>query len=90
MWRNIFIESCVLSLLVFGGFYINANFLKDKISESEEKVRVQVQEGEASIHVSGASQSPPVDSVPGQHLSGRTTQPRKPGKTPKPLGAFPN
>ena len=37
MWKNIFLESCLLSALIFGGFYINAKFIKEEIYKNEEK-----------------------------------------------------
>ncbi len=52
MWKNIFIESLVLSCLIFGGFYINANFVREKITESEEKVRIH-QDQSPTAHISG-------------------------------------
>jgi hypothetical protein len=42
MWKNVFIESCILSALIFGGFYYNAVYLKKEISvthqESQDKL----------------------------------------------------
>ena len=34
MWKNIFLESCLLSALIFGGLYINANYIKKRLSSS--------------------------------------------------------
>jgi hypothetical protein len=31
MWKNIFIESSLLSALIFAGFYLNATILKDDL-----------------------------------------------------------
>lgn len=31
MWKNVFLESCLLSALIFAGFYLNATFLKDEL-----------------------------------------------------------
>jgi hypothetical protein len=44
MWKNIFLESCLLSALIFGGLYINASSLKEELYEKEQK-----------SHISGAS-----------------------------------
>ncbi len=44
MWKNIFIESCLLSALIFGGLYINANYIKGELYEDNKK---------ASAHISG-------------------------------------
>ena len=44
MWKNIFLESCLLSALIFGGLYINANSIKEELYEKDQK-----------SHISGAS-----------------------------------
>ncbi len=31
MWRNIFLESCLLSALIFGGFYLNSAQMKSEL-----------------------------------------------------------
>ena len=33
MWKNIFLESCLLSALIFGGLYINAYYIKGELYE---------------------------------------------------------
>jgi len=77
MWKNIFIEACVLSLLVFGGFYINATFLKEKIAASEEKVLGQTLNRDSRNHISGFASTPP-PGPPAPHLSGgQSPQPEK-------------
>ena len=37
MWKNIFLESCLLSALIFGGLYINANSIKEELYEKDQK-----------------------------------------------------
>jgi len=54
MWKNIFLESCLLSALIFGGLYINANYIKDELYENDKKV---------STHISGVA-------TPTNHISG--------------------
>ena len=54
MWKNIFLESCLLSALIFGGFYINAHYIKDELYRDNKK---------ASVHISGVSTIP-------KHISG--------------------
>jgi hypothetical protein len=44
MWKNIFLESCLLSALIFGGLYINASSIKEELYEKDQK-----------SHISGAS-----------------------------------
>ena len=48
MWKNIFLESCLLSALIFGGLYINANYIKKELYENEEKTLARIS-GAATI-----------------------------------------
>lgn len=57
MWKNIFLESCLLSALIFGGLYINANYIKGELYDTKE---------EAANHISGGSTLAP-------HISGEKT-----------------
>ena len=52
MWKNIFIESCVLSALIFGGFYIQSNILRDEINSSDRSIKKALQKKKL-IHISG-------------------------------------
>ena len=45
MWKNIFLESCILSTLIFGGFYLNTAFLQDELYSDEKEY--------SSNHISG-------------------------------------
>jgi hypothetical protein len=40
MWKNIFFESCLLSVLIFGGLYLNANSIKEELYENKEKAHI--------------------------------------------------
>jgi hypothetical protein len=40
MWKNIFLESCLLSALIFGGLYINANNIKEELYEKDQKSHI--------------------------------------------------
>jgi hypothetical protein len=40
MWKNIFLESCLLSALIFGGLYINANSIKKELYEKDQKSHI--------------------------------------------------
>jgi len=79
MLKNIFIESCILSLLVFGGFYVNAHFLKKQIDTSDEKMIRAIplpHEGIRPGNDRAAYLAPvPLDS---QHISGMTSDLPKP------------
>ena len=54
MWKNIFLESCLLSALIFGGLYINVHYIKGELYEDNKK---------AFAHISGVSTIP-------NHISG--------------------
>lgn len=58
MWKNIFLESCLLSALIFGGLYINANYIKEELYENKEKTLARI---------SGAS-------TPTNNISGKKTE----------------
>ncbi|MZG30309.1 MAG: hypothetical protein F3741_05775 [Nitrospinae bacterium] len=79
MWKNIFLESCILSALIFGGFYINATLLQDELY-SEDKINTYRHISGLGIpadtdkHISGKKsdkQEPP-------HISGRLTRENTP------------
>ena len=54
MWKNIFLESCLLSALIFGGLYINAHYLKGELYKDNEKVTAHISGvPTSSIHISG-------------------------------------
>jgi hypothetical protein len=52
MWKNIFIESCVLSALIFGGFYIQSNIIRDEIESSDISIKKILQQKKL-MHISG-------------------------------------
>jgi len=71
MWRNIFLESCLLSALIFGGFYLNSIQLKSDLppkaapTESTqvawEHISGQVSnanEEKETFHLSGSEETP--------------------------------
>ena len=62
MWKNIFIESCLLSALIFGGFYIQSNIIKREINSSDRAIQ------EKLMHISGGIY--PELIVTNEHLSG--------------------
>ena len=52
MWKNIFLESCLLSALIFGGLYINASSIKEELYENNEKAHISG--GDSPVnHISG-------------------------------------
>ena len=40
MWKNVFLESCLLSALIFGVLYINANSIKEELYENNKKAHI--------------------------------------------------
>jgi len=60
MWKNVFLESCLLSALIFGGFYLNATLLQDDLYS----------ENNTSSHISGFAN--PLE--PQKHISGKKSE----------------
>ena len=58
MWKNIFLESCLLSALIFGGLYINAHYIKGELYQANKK---------GSAHISGVATTP-------KHISGNDSE----------------
>ena len=75
MWKNIFIESCLLSALIFGGFYLNTVFLQDELySEDSNKVHVSGFSSNLKNHISGQTS----EKEPKVHISGINTPTKNP------------
>ena len=62
MWKNIFLESCILSTLIFGGFYLNTAFLQDELYSDEKRF--------SSNHISGLA----IIYNPEKHISGQLSE----------------
>ena len=71
MWKNIFIESCLLSALIFGGFYIQSNIIKSEIKSSDLAINESLSHKKL-IHISGGIY--PELFVTNEHLSGIKTK----------------
>ena len=71
MWKNIFIESCLLSALIFGGFYIQSNIIKSEINSSDQAIKESLR-NKKLMHVSGSIY--PELIVTKEHLSGVKTK----------------
>ena len=52
MWKAIFIESCLLSALIFGGFYIHSKIIKEEIEVSEDSIKI-MSARQKLAHISG-------------------------------------
>ena len=72
MWKNVFIESCILSALIFGGFYFNATHLKKEISVTQENFRNESKEKLIWTHISGF-EAVSLKIKPQAHFSGSST-----------------
>ena len=70
MWKNIFIESCILSALIFGGFYIHSKIIKEEINASNQTIKKLLSQQKLA-HISGNSYLEP--SLKYEHLSGTRT-----------------
>ncbi len=62
MWKNIFLESCILSALIFRGFYLNATLLQDELYSDDNKNSLS--------HISGLATS----YNPDMHISGQISE----------------
>ena len=71
MWKNIFIESCLLSALIFGGFYIQSNIIKSEINSSDRAINESLTHKKLR-HISGGIY--PELIVTNEHLSGEKTK----------------
>jgi hypothetical protein len=69
MWKNIFIESCVLSALIFGGFYIQSNMIRDEINSSDRSIH-QASQQKKIMHISGGYLQ---STLTNEHISGTNT-----------------
>jgi hypothetical protein len=76
MWKSVFIESCILSALIFGGFYLNTAYLKNEISHTKDQINLHT-EKEGLAHISGKSFLPKQpagsDHVSGNHLQRKSS-----------------
>ena len=64
MWKNVFLESCLLSGLIFAGFYLNATLLKEELYSNDNKASSYLS------HISGTGTPP----EPPKHISGQKTE----------------
>ena len=71
MWKNIFIESCLLTALIFGGFYIQSNIIKSEINSSDRAINESLNHKKL-MHISGGIY--PELIVTNEHLSGVKTK----------------
>ena len=65
MWKNIFFESCLLSALIFGGFYIQSKIIRAEINSSDRSIQAKL------THISGGIYPEPT--LMDEHLSGEKT-----------------
>jgi hypothetical protein len=65
MWKNIFIESCLLSALIFGVFYIQSKIIRAEINSSDRSIQTKI------MHISGGIY--PELTLRAEHLCGVKT-----------------
>ena len=71
MWKNIFCESCILSVLIFGGFYLNITLLQEELySQDNNKVHISGITQPLNNHISGQLS----EEVSKVHISGFTVK----------------
>ena len=70
MWKNIFIESCVLSALIFGGFYMHSIIIQREINVSDQSIRKQLRQ-QNLFHMSGSNTLKSTSNS--KHISGTTS-----------------
>lgn len=76
MWKNVFIESCILSALIFGGFYFNAAYLTNEISENQDSFNKESKDELLWMHISGFEipmADPEEKKMNQAHFSGNST-----------------
>jgi hypothetical protein len=70
MWKNIFIESCILSALIFGGFYLHSIILQKEIDQSDQFIRNKLNQHNL-FHMSGSNTLRSTSKS--KHISGTTS-----------------
>ena len=89
MWKNIFIESCLLSALIFGGFYIQSNIIKSEINSSDRAINESLNQKKLTRisggiypelflindHLSGVKTKLPTGHISGKEQSLTTKEP---------------
>jgi len=68
MWKNVFLESCILSALIFAGFYLNATILKEELYSNDNKPSSYLS------HISGSGVLPDLP----KHISGNKLEKEPP------------
>ena len=76
MWKNVFIEVVFLSVMIFGGFYINANLMARKINAAQESILNEHNPSLARLHLSGSWFLPNKSRILG-NLSGSKTSSKR-------------
>ena len=53
MWKNVFIEATLLSVIIFGGFYINASLMIKEIHLNQKNILIKNMDSSSRLHISG-------------------------------------
>ena len=54
MWKNVFIEAALISVIIFGGFYINANLMIKEFHLNQKNILVENFVSSPKLHISGS------------------------------------
>ena len=73
MWKNIFFESCLLSALIFGGLYINANYIKKELYENKEKTLARISGATATANNISGKKSEFLNNISGSSFPAKST-----------------
>ena len=73
MWKNIFLESCLLSALIFGGLYINANYIKKELYENDGKNLVRISGAATPINNISGKKSEFLNNISGTSFPAKST-----------------
>ncbi|MDP6477093.1 MAG: hypothetical protein QF502_04205 [Nitrospinaceae bacterium] len=73
MWENVFVESRLLSALVFGGFYTHSNVLEEEVEVSDKSIR-ELSARQRLVHMN-VSFPPLSPTTLDNHLSGNSSKP---------------
>jgi hypothetical protein len=77
MLKNVFIESCILSALIFGGIYFNAAHLKQEITSVQDSIHDESSDKYVWTHVSGnevPTLNPDEEKEAQAHVSGNSSE----------------
>jgi len=73
MWKNVFIEAALLSVIIFGGFYINAHLMIKEIHLNQKNIMIENSNVASRFHISGTGFGANSNKVWANNISGHET-----------------